>query len=408
MGFTVEHQCPQCGAPVALDETDRLLRCAYCNTESFLYSLDYFRFALPHNVFDKQIIYAPYLRFRGSVYSCQGSAVDYRVVDITHVGLKFAGLPMSLGLRPQAMKMKFVTRDVGGSFLGFVLRATDIILKASKSGSGASTEQIYHRAYIGETLSIIYLPLYFRGNAIFDAVLNRSVGRLPRKLDVSDLKMVNNPVGNLLFIPTICPQCGWNLKGEKDSVVLLCGNCGTAWEAVGGKFKQVDVWTVPGKKGETSYLPFWKTSAFVRGVAIDSFADFIRVTKQPLAIQKNWEQQGMCFWCPAFKIRPKIFLRIIKQLTLAQSDFRATPGMPEDKLYAATLPQIEAAQTIKITLGVSSVNRRALFSRLPAASFTIKAVSLVYLPFTETRHDMVQQHVNISFNRQSLCFGRYL
>ena len=171
MGFTVEQECPQCGAPIELDETDHLMLCPYCNVKSFLYAPDYFRFVLPHKAPDEEIIYAPFLRFKGNVYFCTDQMVGHRIVDITRVGVNIKGLPVTLGLRPQAMKMKFVKPDTAGSFLRFALKATDILAKAGKFSSGSSSDPILHRAFIGETLSLIYLPLYVNANTLFDAVL---------------------------------------------------------------------------------------------------------------------------------------------------------------------------------------------------------------------------------------------
>ena len=107
MGFTVEQDCPQCGGPIELDETDHLLRCPYCHVKNYLFTPKYFRYLLPLKAPHKEIIYAPYLRFKGNVFYCTGSTVGHRVVDITHVGLPLGGIPASLGLRPQTMKMKF-------------------------------------------------------------------------------------------------------------------------------------------------------------------------------------------------------------------------------------------------------------------------------------------------------------
>ena len=160
MGIQVEHECPQCGAPIQFEETDRLLRCPYCDVQNFLFVRDYFRYVLPHKAPGREIIYAPYLRFKGNVYYCQGININYRVVDITNTGLLFKGIPDSLGLRPQAMKMKFVEPDTEGSFLRFTLQAKDIIARAGRFSEESSCGTLYHRAYIGETLSIIYLPLY--------------------------------------------------------------------------------------------------------------------------------------------------------------------------------------------------------------------------------------------------------
>ena len=39
---------------------------------------------------------------------------------------------------------------------------------------------------------------------------------------------------SLTFLATLCPKCGWTLNGQRDSVVLTCSNCETAWEASEG------------------------------------------------------------------------------------------------------------------------------------------------------------------------------
>ena len=45
--WQIEHNCPQCGAPVILDETDRLLTCPYCRTRLYLATTGYFQYHLP-------------------------------------------------------------------------------------------------------------------------------------------------------------------------------------------------------------------------------------------------------------------------------------------------------------------------------------------------------------------------
>jgi hypothetical protein len=94
------------------------------------------------------------------VYHCQGQTIGHRVVDITHLGATVNGLPVSLGLRPQAMKMKFVTPHMAGSFLRCSLRLADMLAKVGKHTSGSGSGQLFHRAYIGEAFSLIYLPLF--------------------------------------------------------------------------------------------------------------------------------------------------------------------------------------------------------------------------------------------------------
>jgi hypothetical protein len=408
MGFTVEQDCPQCGAPIELDETDHLLRCPYCHVKSFIFTPKYFRYLLPHKVHHREIIYAPYLRFKGNVYCCAGNTVGHRVVDITHVGLSLKGIPVSLGLRPQAMKMKFVTSETEGSFLKFSYKATDILARAGKLSSAQASGQLFHRAYIGETLSLIYLPLYLEGNRLFDGVLNRSLAEISEAEEIIQQSTNSNPRWQIRFLATLCPQCGWNLDGERDSVVLTCGNCETAWEASKGKFKRVHVSGISEAGERTKYLPFWKISATGKGLPLNSFADFVRLTNQPRVVKAEMETQGMDFWVPAFKIRPKVFLNLSRQLTVSQQSLHPQEMVPKKNLYPVTLPQSEAAQSMKMILASASLNKKDVLPQLPKVSFDIAGSTLVYLPFTPRGHEMIQQQMGISINRNSLEFGRRL
>jgi len=153
-----------------------------------------------------------------------------------------------------------------------------------------------------------------------------------------------------------------DLEGERDSVVLTCKNCETAWEALNGKFSRVKLSVVPGLDEKAVYLPFWKISASAKHIEINSFADFIRATNQPIVVDKDRKNQGMNFWSPAFKIRPKIFLRLLKQVTISQNQFRHKDIISNKKLYPVTLPQTEAAQSLKLTLAGSAFNKKTGFS----------------------------------------------
>jgi predicted RNA-binding Zn-ribbon protein involved in translation (DUF1610 family) len=408
MGFVVEQECPQCGAPIELEETDRLIRCPYCNVKNFLFAPDYFRLLLPAKVSDRDILFAPYMRFKGSVYLCKGTSIDHHIVDITRPGSAFRQLPVSLGLRPQAMKMKFVNFGVPGSFLKCSARPTDVLSEVARHTSLAGPGKLVHQAYIGEAFSLIYLPLFAQQGKLFDAIINKAIARLPQSEDIFASSIEQNPKWQITFIATICPQCGWDLDGERDSVVLTCGNCETAWEASKGKFIRVGFKAVQGRDEEPTYYPFWKIAAWDKGLGIYSYADFIRVTRQPKVLQRHWENQDMCFWIPAFKIRPKPFLQLARQMTILQKDFGMEDEIPKKNLYPVTLPRDEAVQSMKITLASSAMTKKEVFPLLPRVSFTTKESTLVYLPFHDTGPELVQEHTGVAINKRILEFGRYL
>lgn len=410
MGFVIEQECLQCGAPLTVTETDRLLECPFCDVKNFLFAPNYFRYILPHKAPDKEIIYVPYLRFRGSVFFCSEKKTGHRIIDITQAGSHLKGIPVSLGLRPQAMKARFATGNAPGKYLKFTLKAVDILTKAAKLSSGSLAEEILHRAFIGETMSIMYMPVYMEDNRLFDAVLNRPISEFSEGEEGLEKLMIKKFPETISFLPTICPQCGWTLKGEKDSIILTCDNCATAWEARKGKFKQINIVTAGEETDDlnSAYLPFWKITAKTKGVNIESFADFITLTNQTVVISDKHKSMPMNFWSPAFKIRPKIFLNLARQFTVMQGGLDEDQSFPERGMHPITLPLSEAVQSLKMILVSSTITKKNIMPYLPEINFEIKEKTLVYLPFRETQYDMIQDDLGISVNKQSLEFGRKL
>ena len=100
-----------------MDEVQRLLHCRFCNVHSFLSNTGPLHFILPRRQPDPYTIYAPYLRFKGAIYSCLNDRIEHRLADISSKGVKLPFLPISLGLRPQAMNMRFASPEFPGSFL---------------------------------------------------------------------------------------------------------------------------------------------------------------------------------------------------------------------------------------------------------------------------------------------------
>jgi hypothetical protein len=317
-------------------------------------------------------------------------------------------MPASLGLRPQAMKLRFVTPETEGRFLKFSLKAADILTRAGKLSAGNLNKQILHRAFIGETMSIIYLPTYMEGNRLFDAVLNKPISDIPDGMEGLEPDIIKKPRMDMTFMPILCPQCGWNLDGERDSVVMICNNCDSAWEAANARFVNIKLLKVPGLDENSVYLPFWKISANSEGVKIDSFSDFISITNQPRVLQNGWGNEVMSYWSPAFKIRPKLFLNLARQFTVSQVPFNENETTSVKNGYPVTLPRTEALQSLKIILAASTVDKKKVLPLLPSVRFGIKDFALVYLPFKDTGHDLIQEETRISVNKHSLEFGRKL
>jgi hypothetical protein len=116
----------------------------------------------------------------------------------------------------------------------------------------------------------------------------------------------------------------------------------------------------------------------------------------------------MCFWAPAFKIRPRIFLNLSRLMTIAQKDFEMVEELPRENLYPVTLPHTEAAQSIKTTLANSMMLKKIMFPLLPKVSFNIENSTLVYLPFNDAGFEIIQKDMHVSIQKKTLEFGRSL
>ncbi|NLD36207.1 MAG: hypothetical protein GX654_04985 [Desulfatiglans sp.] len=409
MGFLIEQECPQCGAPLDLSETDRILTCPHCDVQSYMFSHGFFRYILPHKAAEKEIIHIPYLRFRGNVFFSTDTTVDHRVIDITQAGVNLSGIPVSLGFRPQAMKGRFARGDTPGRFMRFTLRAADILTKAARLTSSEGKDNLLHRAFIGETMSIFYLPVYVENGKIHDAILKRAIsGPFVSEEDINPMLADKTPEA-VSFIPMLCPECGSDMKGERESAVLLCDNCLKGWEVKEGRFSEIRVTFSAKPSDDTLFLPFWVITAKSKGVDIDTFGDFVRLTNQPFLIDKRRGSRAMSYISPAFKIRPKMFINLARQFTIMQISFNDPVDiMPSKGIHPVTLPLIEAVQALKIILASSAVMKKNILPLLPQTSFEISDNCLVYLPFKKGRFDMINEETGISINRQSLEFGMTL
>jgi hypothetical protein len=101
-------------------------------------------------------------------------------VDSTQQGMNASALPPSLGLRPQAMVVSLVTDELEGCFLHQTVKARTLLERAAQLTVIDSEEikaSFYHRAFIGETLSCVYLPLYIDKNVLHDGVTNKPLAR---------------------------------------------------------------------------------------------------------------------------------------------------------------------------------------------------------------------------------------
>jgi DNA-directed RNA polymerase subunit RPC12/RpoP len=408
INFLIEHQCPQCGAPATLEETDRLLACQYCRVNSYLMTNDFFRYILPHPpAGNKNIIFFPYWRFKGMLFFCGPAGIVNRFVDISHQAIDSPFFPASVGIRSQALKLRFATSDMEGSFLR-PRQSFDKILGTFKQRFGKSLpEPISHQANIGETLSLIYSPFYLT-DRLHDAILDKPISmKLPEDFNIDDFEGTELH-GHIHFVSTLCPNCGWDLDGARDSLVLACKNCNSTWYPVGKKLKQLKFAHYPGKGDSTIYLPFWRIKADLSGINLSSYADLVSVANLPKVAQRNWHDIPFRFWIPAFKVRPKVFLHLASNTTLSQPRKNLIPELPEAKIYPSTFPVEEAIESLKITLADFVKPRRTFMEMLHDIRIDAKKFSLIFLPFDEGHHEFIQPDFQLAINKNVLALSKNL
>lgn len=378
------------------------MTCHYCRTRAYLSSDDSFRYILPSSEDLKEdLFFIPYMRLKGLIFLLRRSGVAHRFTDTTLLSLNQKGLPLSLGLRPQTMKLRFATPWTPGRFLKYDRTIKDL-LPAIMTQSG---EHPAPQAFIGETISMIYQPAYFRQGLLHDAVLKRPLpgtsGMEPSFRDTAQ----EDSLPLISFMTTLCPSCGWDLEGEKDTLVLVCRNCRSMWQCQGTVLEQIPYAFLKEGPEPLHYLPFWKMKVRIEGMELSSMADLIRFANLPRVSTRELERTPLFFWSPAFKIQPAQFLRWGRQLTVAQPAGETTDLLPEGTLYPVTLPVTEALEGIRITLFHLAANKMKTLALLPGVSVYPEETLLVYHPFEPNRRELTHCRLGLTIDRTAMLFG---
>lgn len=405
--WQIDYQCPQCGAPVMLDETDRILACPYCRTRLYLFRQNGFRYIIPHNQErNREIYYLPYWRVKGSLFFFRDLQPQFRFIDINRKAVGLPMIPPSLGVRPQAMKLRFLTPEIPGIFLAPEGSAMESIFPPEHHPVNTGCD------FIGEVSSLIYTPVYLEKSTLYDAVTNRRLGNpadpglfrdFPRTNPISD--------GKILFLPTLCPHCGWDLAGGKDALTLHCGNCHRLWRYRRDRLEELDFTILPSPSQPDSYLPFWKMKIAAKDFPLESYADLIRLANLPRVATPVLETTPLYFWSPAFKISPALYLRWIRQMTVSQPavERHANPeSIPSRGLHPVTLPLEEAVEGVRTNIGQLLSDKRRLLHTLAKTKIVLLDSDLVYHPFIRKNSELIHAGMGLTVDRNALSLAFHL
>lgn len=397
----IAYQCPQCGAPAELSETDRLFTCDYCRVRSYLLPQKFFRYRLPLGAPARDgLVYFPYWRFKGMLFSAGPGGIQHRFIDISQQACPNPAFPASLGFRTQALQLRFVLPDTPGYFIRPSVPMENLTtLCASRWG----WQQAPVQAQIGESVSLIYAPFYV-GKKLVDGVLDRPLGvLLPDSFNMDEMPG-GGPEGRIDFISAVCPKCAWDLEGARNALVLICRHCRTVWLPTAAGLRNINCVHAAGVSG-SRYLPFWRITAEFKGQASPLPAALMQARNGPRGVSDESRPHQFRFWVPAFKLRPDRFLRVARQLTVSQPREKWIREVPPEACYPVTLPIGEAAESLPIHLANLLSSRSGHAPTPQGLDIIATSYLLAYLPFDETAHELVQPTHHIAINRNTLALA---
>jgi hypothetical protein len=406
--FVIEHQCPQCGAPAELSETDRLLTCGFCRVKSYLTTPRYFRYVIPHRApAGKEVFYYPYWRFKGMLFSCLPKRIENRFIDVSSQALESTVFPFNIGFRGQTQKLRFAAAEPDGVFIRPGIPFSGIFPRLGERYGPTPARSILHQEFVGETRSLIYAPYYF-DPALKDGVTRQPVSNLRREEIQDGLFPADRRKWKIHFLAALCPRCGWNLGGDPDSLVLACENCRSAWMGKGGRFIPLNTVHFQKEGDDWVYLPFWRIEADVSPIVLKTYADLVKTANMPRVVQPGWDKMPFNFWNPAFKVRPQSYLTIATNVTLNQPRQKAAAGPPEGAAHSVTLPLGEAVESLKLNLANFMRPMETRVDLVPRIEIQARRFQLVYIPFQENRLELVQPRFNLAINKNVLAHARNL
>ena len=346
------------------------------------------------------------------IFSCKEAGVEETSLDASVLALKSSVFTPSLGIRPQAMHLKLFSPGTPGRPLMYDVPREGLLTYVEEQlGSIIAPRQgapTFHKTFVGETISMIYSPVFVRDGVVYDAIVKAPL-RGVAEADVSIHRSSDNKGDwHTGFVPALCPDCGWNLTGEGDSVVLFCDHCASAWKMTAAGLQRLDHAILEAEGKADAYLPFWRIKAQVEGLELGSYADLVKLANLPKVIKPEWFDQPFYFWVPAFKIRPDLFLRVARQTTVSQPEERSAMRAAGPSFYPTTLPENEAAEFMTVIIGDMAAAKRKVVPRLGEISVRTIESRLTYLPFVSQMGELANAEIRLSINKNALKYGHNL
>ena len=395
--YTVSYSCPQCGGSVPLKELDRLLRCPFCKVRLFVFIHPHPIFFVPPppNVSEESLIFVPYWRFRGIIFNLSKNRVLYCFADSTSLALKNNLLPSTLGIRPQAVRLKIYTKANKGLFIRPEISLNEFMQSFREHVPiwDKNSQKLKEQLFIGETLSLIFFPFHISGNLLYDPFSNKPLTSVSEG-NYTSKPLFNPPEKWINFHATICPHCGGDMEATSNSVVARCTNCENWWELTSRSFHSVETFKIPTRGFIPKlWVPFWKLEFTCKNPDIKTIEQLFSYLGTPPKKLNMPDLPPTCL-IPAFRMIPKHFLRLSRVLTNIQFDIPCESSFTSTHCLFPTLPAVEAFQFIPALLASLCTRKDIRIFDIAQIKYAFTKKSLIFIPMEKTGVEWVQpQHL---------------
>ena len=173
--------------------------------KSYLQIKSFFRYELPDQIpAHQQLVYLPYWRFKGMLFSCVPRKIQHQFVDVSLPAIQSHLFPSTLGFRSQVLKLRFSRPAPPARYLQHNLSHKAVMQKLRERYKPRDSRHLLHQAFIGDTVSMIYAPFYV-DKYLYDGVLNEPITpELSNDFNLYHFPEAK-PSSGIHFLATLCP-----------------------------------------------------------------------------------------------------------------------------------------------------------------------------------------------------------